>query len=166
MILALAFTSCNVNILNTFSKQKYTNYKLVSKSTPSPGTPETVEPTVVHKTNNDLEMNEPAPAGSVSDKVENPVAAHAFVPEVKKSEASANTCTPFIIRSVTGSAVIRHPGSIMAGESQVLIIVLCILIPPLAVGLVHGIGDKFWINILLTLLFVLPGIIHALIVCT
>ena len=166
MILALAFTSCNVSILNKFSKQRYTNYKLTDKSTYNPVKPGTIEPTVVLKTNNDIEISAPEPAGSVSDKVENTVTTLSFVPEVKKSEVVDNTHEKFVNRSVTRSGVIRHTGSSVAGESQILIIVLCILIPPLAVGLVHGIGDKFWINILLTLLFLLPGIIHALIVCT
>jgi uncharacterized membrane protein YqaE (UPF0057 family) len=43
-------------------------------------------------------------------------------------------------------------------------IVLCsIIIPPLGVALVFGITDKFWICLLLTLLFWLPGMIYALI---
>ncbi|MAF90037.1 MAG: YqaE/Pmp3 family membrane protein [Bdellovibrionota bacterium] len=40
--------------------------------------------------------------------------------------------------------------------------ILCaILFPPLGVFLQVGIGKQFWINILLTLLGFLPGIIHA-----
>ncbi|MEO5572391.1 MAG: YqaE/Pmp3 family membrane protein [Bacteroidia bacterium] len=42
--------------------------------------------------------------------------------------------------------------------------VLCILLPPLAVGLKYGIVDKFWISLLLTLLFWIPGVIYALLV--
>nr|WP_246597081.1 YqaE/Pmp3 family membrane protein [Pontibacter aydingkolensis] len=45
-------------------------------------------------------------------------------------------------------------------------IVLAIFIPPLAVFLHDGIGTSFWINIILTLLFFIPGIIHALLVVT
>jgi uncharacterized membrane protein YqaE (UPF0057 family) len=45
-----------------------------------------------------------------------------------------------------------------------LIAVFCIILPPLAVGLRLGIGTDFWINILLTLLFWLPGVIHAFVV--
>lgn len=40
-------------------------------------------------------------------------------------------------------------------------IVLSILLPPLGVFLQVGIGLQFWINILLTLLGYIPGIIHA-----
>jgi len=43
----------------------------------------------------------------------------------------------------------------------VFCILLAILLPPLGVFLQVGIGLQFWINILLTLLGYLPGIIHA-----
>lgn len=49
-------------------------------------------------------------------------------------------------------------------ESKLLYYILAILLPPLAVGLWRGIGSDFWINVLLTLLLFLPGIIHAIIV--
>jgi uncharacterized membrane protein YqaE (UPF0057 family) len=40
-------------------------------------------------------------------------------------------------------------------------ILLSILLPPLGVFLQVGIGAQFWINILLTLLGYIPGIVHA-----
>jgi uncharacterized membrane protein YqaE (UPF0057 family) len=44
----------------------------------------------------------------------------------------------------------------------VILIILAILLPPLAVYLVDDISTPFWIDIILTLLFFLPGIIYAL----
>ncbi len=44
----------------------------------------------------------------------------------------------------------------------VLKIILAILIPPVAAGLQVGITAHFWLNILLTLLGGIPGMIHAL----
>jgi len=44
---------------------------------------------------------------------------------------------------------------------DVIRILLAILLPPLGVFLQVGIGLQFWINILLTLLGYVPGIIHA-----
>jgi uncharacterized membrane protein YqaE (UPF0057 family) len=44
---------------------------------------------------------------------------------------------------------------------DVLRILIAILLPPLGVFLQVGIGLQFWINILLTLLGYIPGIIHA-----
>lgn len=44
---------------------------------------------------------------------------------------------------------------------SLLRILIAIFIPPLAVFLTVGIRGAFWLNILLTLLGYLPGIIHA-----
>lgn len=44
---------------------------------------------------------------------------------------------------------------------DLLRIILSILLPPLGVFLQVGIGFHFWLNILLTLLGYIPGIIHA-----
>jgi uncharacterized membrane protein YqaE (UPF0057 family) len=41
-------------------------------------------------------------------------------------------------------------------------IILSILIPPLGVFLQVGIGGHFWLNILLTLLGYIPGLVHAI----
>ncbi len=49
--------------------------------------------------------------------------------------------------------------------NQTLLIILSILLPPLAVYLHQGeVNNKFWISLLLTLLFWLPGVIYALLV--
>lgn len=49
--------------------------------------------------------------------------------------------------------------------NTLLLVILAILLPPLAVYLHQGeINNKFWISLLLTLLFWLPGVIYALIV--
>ncbi|MGB1949945.1 MAG: YqaE/Pmp3 family membrane protein [Marinobacter sp.] len=44
---------------------------------------------------------------------------------------------------------------------DLLRIMVAILLPPLGVFLQVGIGKHFWINILLTLLGYIPGIVHA-----
>lgn len=49
-------------------------------------------------------------------------------------------------------------------DEYVVMLILAVLIPPLAVGLTYGIVDKFWISLLLTLLFWLPGAIYSVIV--
>lgn len=40
-------------------------------------------------------------------------------------------------------------------------VILSILLPPLGVFLQVGIGIQFWLNILLTILGYVPGIVHA-----
>ncbi|MEX0655866.1 MAG: YqaE/Pmp3 family membrane protein [Phycisphaeraceae bacterium] len=44
----------------------------------------------------------------------------------------------------------------------VLLILLALTLPPVAAFLMVGFGVHFWLNILLTLLFVVPGEIHAI----
>lgn len=45
----------------------------------------------------------------------------------------------------------------------ILIVILCVVLPPLAVFLMYDISTEFWISLLLTLLFWVPGVIYALI---
>lgn len=45
---------------------------------------------------------------------------------------------------------------------SILTVILSILLPPLAVFLNKGLGKDFLINLILTLIFWLPGAIHAL----
>ena len=44
---------------------------------------------------------------------------------------------------------------------DVLRLLLAILLPPLGVFTQVGLGGQFWLNILLTLLGYIPGVIHA-----
>ncbi|MAI88926.1 YqaE/Pmp3 family membrane protein [Ponticaulis sp.] len=44
---------------------------------------------------------------------------------------------------------------------DILRIILAVIFPPLGVFLQVGLGAQFWINILLTLLGYIPGIVHA-----
>lgn len=45
---------------------------------------------------------------------------------------------------------------------QIVKIILAIFLPPVAAFLQVGISTHFWINIILTLLGGIPGVIHAL----
>jgi len=53
-----------------------------------------------------------------------------------------------------------------AGYSDrfILLVILGILLPPLAMFFYDGLSDRFWISLVLTLLFFLPGVIYTLIV--
>jgi len=44
---------------------------------------------------------------------------------------------------------------------SLLTIILNLFIPPLSVFLQHGLGGKFLFNLVLTLIFFVPGVIHA-----
>lgn len=41
-------------------------------------------------------------------------------------------------------------------------IIVAVLLPPLGVFLEVGLGKHFWLNILLTLLGYIPGLVHAI----
>ncbi|EAU40459.1 hypothetical protein FP2506_04501 [Fulvimarina pelagi HTCC2506] len=45
---------------------------------------------------------------------------------------------------------------------DIIRIICAIILPPLGVFLQVGLGKHFWINILLTLLGFIPGVIHAI----
>lgn len=45
--------------------------------------------------------------------------------------------------------------------NDLLMIIIAILLPPLAVALRRGIGGAFLLNLLLTLLAYVPGLVHA-----
>lgn len=50
----------------------------------------------------------------------------------------------------------------MATDSDDLIrVLLSVLIPPLGVFLQEGLGTQFWLNLILTLLGYIPGLVHA-----
>jgi uncharacterized membrane protein YqaE (UPF0057 family) len=47
---------------------------------------------------------------------------------------------------------------------KIVLILLAIFLPPVAVALKSGAGKSLIINIVLCLLFIIPGVIHALLV--
>ena len=52
-----------------------------------------------------------------------------------------------------------------AETDTVLLAILAILLPPLAVYLKEGeVNNKFWLSLILTLLFWIPGVVYALLV--
>lgn len=51
-----------------------------------------------------------------------------------------------------------------ADADYVVMMILAIVIPPLGVGLTYGITGEFWLSLLLTIIFWLPGAIYSAIV--
>ncbi|WOT04501.1 YqaE/Pmp3 family membrane protein [Shewanella youngdeokensis] len=50
--------------------------------------------------------------------------------------------------------------------NKLLLVIIAILLPPVAVFLKSGVGKDLLINIILCLLFFIPGMLHALWVVT
>lgn len=103
----------------------------------------------------------PAPASGTPDSVTVNKAVHEFK-SLSKSERK------FRIRQVKDEMrafkVAKKAGK-ETDTNTLLLVILAILLPPLAVYLHQGeINNKFWISLLLTLIFWLPGIVYALIV--
>ena len=46
--------------------------------------------------------------------------------------------------------------------ADILRIILSVILPPVGVAMQVGFGVQFWLNILLTLLGYIPGLIHAI----
>ena len=179
-ILLIAFAtvflaSCSMVEKNNFSNRKYTNNKVAHV--------EIAQKQVVE--NKKLELSEAKNSSEIKDlkdvKFElSPIAEYAKV-EVQETQTSVKTSKATLkssivrkvselktaarknkLAAVTSQNSIKKSSSI--SDEELLFIILAVLIPPLAVFLKFGISNKFWIDILLTIFFYLPGIIYALIV--
>lgn len=62
----------------------------------------------------------------------------------------------------TGASIDENNGV----DNTLLLVIIAIFIPFLAVGLYEGITTRFWISLLLTLLFFIPGLVYAILVVT
>lgn len=49
-----------------------------------------------------------------------------------------------------------------ASSADLLRVLVSVLLPPLGVFLQEGLGTQFWINVVLTLMGYLPGLVHAI----
>lgn len=69
------------------------------------------------------------------------------------------------VRKITKSFNTGFNGGQEVDAELTLLVILAVLLPPLAVYLKEGeINSRFWISLLLTLLFWLPGMIYSLLV--
>lgn len=50
------------------------------------------------------------------------------------------------------------------GVGKLLLIIIAVLAPPIAMLLYDGLSGRFWLSLLLTILFYLPGLIYTLVV--
>lgn len=45
---------------------------------------------------------------------------------------------------------------------NIIILIATILLPPLGVAMKHGLDRDFWINLILTIIFFVPGLVHGI----
>lgn len=74
----------------------------------------------------------------------------------------ANRVRPPGIGSPVIFLVYVHTGNFRNAMGRIIQILLAIFLPPVSVFLQKGIGASFIINVILTIIGILPGSIHAL----
>ncbi len=80
---------------------------------------------------------------------------------VAKMNESYNSTSAVRDDSPNNVSAVQHDD---AGINLLLVVIITIFIPPLGVALVRGIHLEFWLDLILTLLFYIPGLIYGLIV--
>lgn len=91
-------------------------------------------------------------------------------PAVEKPATHANAAKVVPVKTKTPASIVLHDRQAPAGPASgdvdlLILVILALLLPPLAVFLKEGdLTINFWIDLLLCLLFFLPGVIFALLV--
>lgn len=174
--------SCNSAKYYEFAASNQTPYKVAKqKVTQEATTAETTTVTEIalaaaHENETKKQvapMLEASNTPAVADPVKTPKAVNEVVaPENTLTEAAAIAMAKERVENMTSSekkAFKKELKEVMRqdrGSANIVEIILAIFIPPLAVFLHDGLGNTFWISLLLTLLFLLPGIIYALLIVT
>lgn len=103
----------------------------------------------------------PVPAGTEPDPATVKTAMASFNALSKREKRARVKEVKHYLKEAKAAKRAGHAPS----DNTVLLVILALLLPPLAVYLHEGeINSKFWISLVLTLLFVLPGVIYALVV--
>lgn len=187
-MLAVIFTSCSTSV--DIAKRQFSNgYYIHFASKKNINTP--VQEVAARKSGTpaeEIEMqSKPAPA-SEQEKM-TPVKEEGFPVvtasvdrkavisskrELKDALSSLEIVEPVKSRVKSGRSAYAHKKFEYEGNSMwmrgdapaVLMILLCIFLPPIAVGIKSDwSGGKFWFALLLTILFYFPGMIYAFFVC-
>ena len=93
---------------------------------------------------------------------------HAAINVITKSANVEVNNTTNVFSPVSDDSITKvsatESSSNAAGMPLILLVIITILIPFLGVGLAKGVHFEFWLDLILTLLFYLPGLIYGLIV--
>jgi len=172
VVMGVVLSSCCVSKNDNFAARKYTKFKKGYAKTFSEIT-KAGENTITEKPI----INEIADASNDNNfaisTLESPIKIATEKREAKAFSIKANNKIEKkqeklnrIVNLINKKLAKKSKNSIApAGNTdEVLLIILCILLPPLAVFLYSGIGNEFWIDLILTCLFWIPGVIYALLV--
>jgi len=170
---AMLLSSCGIMKNNDFSSQKYTNFKKGEAAINYKADNVKKEVATVTAVSSKEEISEISitaaskPTQSILNSMpKNKIESSSFTTsnnntkELKK--VRINRTTSFIMNHIAKKA---NTESVSGGDANLLLLViLAILLPPLSVFLARGLGTEFWIDLILTLLFWLPGMIYALLI--
>jgi uncharacterized membrane protein YqaE (UPF0057 family) len=181
VILSVALFSCSSS--NEFAKVKYLD-KTYAKRHKAPETVKmkqteaevltpvnTVEEETTEASNNDLQVSEQVLNEKTSDVVKAPkiIKSNSVINKTATAQEIEVMASPeqvFANLELKKPAKKNKPNGLagLAVVGTVLLVILAFLLPPLAVALKAGIGGRFLISLILTLLFWVPGVIYALLV--
>ncbi|MEW6467587.1 MAG: YqaE/Pmp3 family membrane protein [Bacteroidota bacterium] len=181
--ISLLFTSCGTLMQDGFSRQKYTGFKRgtgdgivshpvkkdgVSESRPEQGpVQESMSAHTARPENTDQR------AGLTESLTTSPGRPDAVDKPEKKTPALVKKIKRKLDRHVPGKG---QPNG-EADLNTILLVLLCIFLPPIAILLTQGVGTPFWLDLIIWLLgfgafgfpylgiLVLVAIIYAFIVC-
>lgn len=180
-IIGIVFSSCNGKY--TIAKRKYNKGFYVSRNTGTTTKPEAVDKNTVSKTKTQEVIETEVVAKKESNALsivptatsEQSVKSMESKALITKSENPKVTSTLLASKApisapeksfkkidINKNAATAKKGS----DHEILLIILCIFIPPLAVFIFEdSITTNFWVDLILTILGWLPGMIFAFLVC-
>lgn len=173
--------SCSTSKINNFSAQKYTNFKQSSNKI-SNNKEKLLKQEIIAK---DVFDNNQIEDITINEKIENNDYLHAKTKSasdndknvtynsiVQSKQTNKKNSDKIIkpkvklLNSTISRSILSNPSAASVTQQftdQLLLVILAILLPPLAVFLLLGFGNEFWLDVILTILGWLPGIIYALI---
>ncbi len=174
--LALVIQSCSIIKTNDFAQRKYTKFNKGNDKVQLPASkvnPEEKSYATSIAQNHDVAVPENKISKEVASVSNEANFSEPVQTKMQKSAVSivsiskkeiAKSAVTFAKRAVSDFKGHKNTTAVNGGDDQILLLILAILLPPLAVYLVAGLGTEFWIDLILTLLFWLPGMIYAIIV--
>ena len=123
------------------------------------------------ETTSELPSVEPIAEVAQTEPIQNTVATPAKTQNVFTTGSKANKTltTPRELKKTSKLGQVKQlrkaTHHVKADDSKLLYIIIALFIPPLAVALYEGsITSHFWISLLLTFLFFIPGLIYSILV--
>ena len=175
LLMGIFISSCGIMKTNDFTSQKYTNFKK-GEATVSLNK-EVKEKKNVELTNETTAIEEVSTPTTIAIVEQLPVI-ESSKPESKKevlkdvkfnnfmdsekAKVKRNNVVPFLAKRFFNNA---NTASVAHDDVELLLfVILAIILPPLCVFLARGMGTEFLLDLILTILFWVPGVVYALLI--